>query len=61
MEGEPLDPIGNKARSMVYGLYQLFKSHPHDEQWTKESRPLLAVSLIMPLQYNNAGPLCANG
>lgn len=44
------DPVLEKARSMVHQLYQLFKTHPHDQQWTKESRPLCAVSAAKLMQ-----------
>ncbi len=32
-----------RARDTVHQLYQLFKSHPHEEQWTKEAKPLSKV------------------
>ena len=41
MEG---DPVMDQARGVVHQLYQLFKTHPHEAQWTKESKPLCGVS-----------------
>lgn len=34
----------DQARHVVHQLYQLFKTHPHEAQWTKESKPLCGVS-----------------
>ena len=33
-----------RARDTAHKLYQLFKLHPHDQQWTKEAKPLSCVS-----------------
>ena len=33
-----------RAKDTVHQLYQLFKTHPHGEQWTKEAKPLSRVS-----------------
>lgn len=42
-DGSGRDPVTERARDMIYQLYQLFKTHPHDAQWIKKSVPLSQV------------------
>ena len=41
---EEEEAVVARAKDTVHQLYQLFKTHPHNEQWTKEAKPLSRVS-----------------
>lgn len=49
MEGER-DMVAETARRTVHQLYQLFKAHPHEAQWTKKSQPLSKVRCVVTAQ-----------